>query len=115
MAPPPPLVQWWRLPPPAHDDSPTPPPLVVLVAWMHAQPRHVAVYAALFNRLGCDVAAVLPPTLHMWLPGRALALANALLDALAADVAARGRRPLLLLSFSGGAKACTYRLLQARK
>jgi hypothetical protein len=84
------------------------------VAWMHAQPRHVAAYAALYQRLGCDVAAVMPPVLHMWLPHRALALATALADALAADVAERGRRPLLLCSFSGGAKACTYRLLQAR-
>ncbi len=115
---PPDAVQWWRLPPAASvagaPPGALPPPLVVLVAWMHAAPRHVASYGALFNRLGCDACAVYPPTLHMWVPSRALCLANALLDALAADAAARGPRPLLLLSFSGGAKACTYRLLQAR-
>jgi hypothetical protein len=117
--PPPPLVQWRRLPAndAANDTAAAaapPPPLVVLVAWMNAVPRHVGVYEALFARLGCDTAAVYPPTLHMWLPGRAAALATALAEALAADVAARGPRPLLLVSFSGGAKACTYQLLQAR-
>ena len=81
---------------------------------MGAQPRHLAAYAALYTRLGCEVAAVYPPTLHMWLPHRALSLATVVANELAADVAARGPRPLLLCSFSGAAKAVTYRFLQAR-
>ena len=90
------------------------PPLVALVAWMQAQPRHVAAYAALYRRLGAEVCAVLPPALHMWLEGRSLALATRLADALSAELAARGARPVLLASFSGGPKACTSRLLQVR-
>ena len=107
---PPPGVLWWRAPGVA---SP-PPPLVALVGWMHAQPRHVAAYAALYRRLGAEVVAVLPPVLHMWLEGRALALATTLADELLLELAARGARPVLLASFSGGPKACTSKLLQAR-
>ena len=105
-------VLWWRAP--AGGAAAPPPPLVVLVAWMHAQPRHVAAYAALYRRLGAEVAAVLPPVLHMWLEGRSLALATRLADELQDELQARGARPVLLASFSGGPKACTSRLLQVR-
>jgi hypothetical protein len=105
-------VLWWRAP--AGGAQAAPPPLVVLVAWMHAQPRHVAAYAALYRRLGAEVCAVLPPALHMWLEGRSLVLATRLADELTAELRARGARPVLLASFSGGPKACTSRLLQVR-
>ena len=108
---PPPQVLWWRA---GGGGSEPPPPLVAVVAWMQAQPRHVAAYAALYRRLGAEVCAVLPPVLHMWLEWRALALATCLADALSAELEAHGARPVLLASFSGGPKACTSKLLQAR-
>ena len=108
---PPPGLLWWRA---DGGGSSSPPPLVALVAWMHAQPRHVAAYASLYRRLGAEVCAVLPPVLHMWLEGRALALATVLADALSAELSANGARPVLLASFSGGPKACTSKLLQVR-
>lgn len=104
-----PQLRWWRG---WGAGATAPPPLVVLVAWMAAGKGPLARHAELYRNLGCEVVAVRPKPLGMWLPHRALQLAAVLADGLSEEVHLRGVRPVLLVSFSGGAKACTAAFLE---
>lgn len=86
--------------------------LIVLVSYIGAQERHIEKYATLLNGLRCDVLAVFPPPLLLWLPHSAARLAAQLLARIADWRAQHLRLPFLLFSFSGGPKAVTYKLLQ---
>lgn len=101
-------VHWWRLQP-----SVAKAPLVVLLGWAQAELKHLAAHVGLYNRLGCDVCAVQPGTLNLWVPALASRQADVLLAALAEDEAATGRRTLLLVAFSGAPKTSLVPLLHA--
>ncbi|GBG85100.1 hypothetical protein CBR_g39560 [Chara braunii] len=86
-------------------------PIVVLFGWMMSKRVHTTKYAQLYNQSGWDTLTCHPPTLHMWLPTRALHLAIQVLDELVKELQGR-LRPIVLATFSGGSKACHYKLLQ---
>ncbi|GAQ84916.1 hypothetical protein KFL_002120100 [Klebsormidium nitens] len=86
-------------------------PIVVLFGWMSCERRHISTYTRLYHECGWDALAVRPGTLNLWLPGRALRLALQVLDTLL-ERTQGGLRPLVFAAFSGGAKACLYKLWQ---
>ena len=98
-------------PPPPLPPPPLPRPIVALLAFVGAKDRHLAAYARIFDRLGCDTLAASPPSLALWSPRWAAANARALLRALEAELAANGERPVVFWALSGAAKSLYYQLL----
>ena len=81
--------------------------LVLHLAHLAAPARIARTYQAAYAGLGLDTLSVLPPPLLLWFPRLALRLAVEALEALAADFAARGPRPVLIAAFSGAPKVST--------
>jgi pimeloyl-ACP methyl ester carboxylesterase len=89
-----------------------PVPVVVILGWMQAQQKHVAVYGTLFSaELHADAVSVRPEPLNLWLPFRARALARRVLDELRVELERSGPRPIAFACFSGSAKACYVAVL----
>ena len=82
----------------------SPPALVLHLAHLAAPVRIARRYQAAYAGLGLDTLSVLPPPLLLWFPRLALRLAVEALEALAADFAAGGPRPVLIAAFSGAPK-----------
>lgn len=73
--------------------------------------KHRDAYLRAYTELGWDALAVAPPTLHLWLPAHAEALARRVATMVQRELRRAGPRPVVISAFSGAAKACYYRLL----
>ncbi|GJP42632.1 hypothetical protein CLOM_g2176 [Closterium sp. NIES-68] len=79
---------------------------------MQSTQRQLAAYLRLINECGWDALACHPPLLHLWMPWRAEALARAVMSELEKELAGQPR-PVVFLSFSGGYKACQWKIMEA--
>jgi farnesol dehydrogenase len=85
--------------------------IVVVFAWMSSQDRHLNNYVKLYSSLGWDSLICHSQFLNMFFPDKAAALASELLNELIEDLKIRPS-PVVFASFSGGPKACMYKVLQ---
>lgn len=76
-------------------------PVVMIVAWMQAQPKHVARYEVMYHKCGVDTLTVYPKPVHVLSPDAGLKLAKSVLETLDSD-ARFDSRPLVIHSFSVG-------------
>ncbi|XP_065847293.1 uncharacterized protein [Euphorbia lathyris] len=85
--------------------------IVVVFAWMSSQERHVNNYVELYSSLGWNSLVCHSQFLNMFFPEKAENLAFDILNELNEELKMRPC-PLVLASFSGGPKACMYKVLQ---
>ncbi|CAH9111212.1 unnamed protein product [Cuscuta epithymum] len=85
--------------------------IVVVFAWMSSQPRHVKNYVDLYSSLGWNSLVCHSQFLNSFYPEKAAALALEVLNELVEELRVRPC-PVVIASFSGGPKACMYKLLQ---
>ncbi len=99
-------LRWERCPPSGGEAgaAPEPRPLVVCLTWVGARAKHVNTYVQMIHRSGWDVLVASPPSLALWAPYWAAANARKVLSAVAADLEARGERPVVFFAFSGAVK-----------
>ncbi|KAJ9166211.1 hypothetical protein P3X46_020993 [Hevea brasiliensis] len=85
--------------------------IVVVFAWMSSQEKHVKSYVDLYSSLGWDSLVCHSQFLNMFFPEKAEALAFDILNILTEELKIKSC-PLVFASFSGGPKACMYKVLQ---
>ncbi|KAF5468289.1 hypothetical protein F2P56_012453 [Juglans regia] len=85
--------------------------IVVVFAWMSSEERHVRNYVELYSSLGWNSLVCHSEFLNSFFPEKAAALAANVLNELAQELKIRPC-PIVLASFSGGPKACMYKVLQ---
>ncbi|XVE70039.1 hypothetical protein DITRI_Ditri10aG0039600 [Diplodiscus trichospermus] len=85
--------------------------IVVVFAWMSSQEKHLKNYVQLYASLGWDSLVCHSEFLNMFFPEKAAALALDLLKELVEELKIRPC-PVVFASFSGGPKACMYKVLQ---
>ncbi|KAJ6675788.1 hypothetical protein OIU85_011895 [Salix viminalis] len=85
--------------------------IVVVFPWMSSQERHVKSYVDLYGSLGWNSLVCHSQFLNMFFPEKAEILAYDMLNGLLEDLKIRPC-PIVLASFSGGPKACMYKVLQ---
>ncbi|XWS21166.1 hypothetical protein CRYUN_Cryun30bG0032100 [Craigia yunnanensis] len=85
--------------------------IVVVFAWMSSQEKHLKNYVQLYASLGWDSLVCHSQFLNMFFPEKASALARGLLKELVEELKIRPC-PVVFASFSGGPKACMYKVLQ---
>lgn len=85
--------------------------IVVLFAWMSSEERHLKRYLDLYASVGWDCLVCHSQFLNSFFPERAASLALELLNELVEDLK-RKPCPVVFASFSGGPKACMYKVLQ---
>ncbi|KAI6688131.1 hypothetical protein NL676_024959 [Syzygium grande] len=85
--------------------------VVVVFAWMSSQERHLRSYVQLYESLGWNSLVCHSQFLNLFFPERATPLAVEVLNELVRELKIR-TCPVVLASFSGGPKACMYRVLQ---
>ncbi|XP_021742990.1 uncharacterized protein LOC110709082 [Chenopodium quinoa] len=85
--------------------------IVVVFAWMSSEERHLKHYIDLYASLGWDSLICHSQFLNSFFPEKATLLAVDILDELIKDLK-KSPRPVVFASFSGGPKACMYKVLQ---
>ncbi|CAL5377346.1 unnamed protein product [Camellia sinensis] len=85
--------------------------IVVIFAWVSIQEIHLKNYVNLYSSLGWNSLVCLSDFLNPFFPERATSLAFALLNELVEELKIRPC-PLVLAAFSGGSKACMYKIFQ---
>ncbi|XP_021283831.1 uncharacterized protein LOC110416241 [Herrania umbratica] len=85
--------------------------IVVVFAWMSSQEKHLKNYLQLYASLGWDSLVCHSEFLNMFCPEKAAALALDLLKELVEELKMKPC-PVVFASFSGGPKACMYKVLQ---
>ncbi|GMJ02631.1 hypothetical protein like AT5G44250 [Hibiscus trionum] len=85
--------------------------IVVVFAWMSSQEKHLKNYVQLYASLGWDSLVCHSEFLNLFFPDKAAALALDLLKELVQELKMRPC-PVVFVSFSGGPKACMYKVLQ---
>ncbi|XVF39963.1 hypothetical protein PTKIN_Ptkin01aG0075000 [Pterospermum kingtungense] len=85
--------------------------IVVVFAWMSSQEKHLKNYVELYASLGWDSLVCHSQFLNMFFPDKAAALALDLLKELVEELKIRPC-PVVFACFSGGPKACMYKVLQ---
>ncbi|KAK6245279.1 hypothetical protein SCA6_008369 [Theobroma cacao] len=85
--------------------------IVVVFAWMSSQEKHLQNYVQLYASLGWDSLVCHSEFLNMFFPEKAAALALDLLKELVEELKMKPC-PVVFASFSGGPKACMYKVLQ---
>ncbi|XVE55922.1 hypothetical protein DITRI_Ditri03aG0196100 [Diplodiscus trichospermus] len=85
--------------------------IVVVFAWISSQEMHLKNYVQLYASLGWDSLVCHSEFLNMFFPEKAAALAHDLLKELVVELKIRPG-PVVFASFSGGPKACMYKVLQ---
>ncbi|KAG0598031.1 hypothetical protein M758_12G039400 [Ceratodon purpureus] len=85
--------------------------IVVAFGWMFSKRRHLENYTRIYSDAGCDSLVCHPNVLNLWFPSRAEALAVQVLNELAKEVEGKPR-PIVFATFSGGVKACMYKVFQ---
>ncbi|KAL1534651.1 hypothetical protein AAHA92_30808 [Salvia divinorum] len=85
--------------------------IVVVFAWVSLSDVQLKDFVALYTSLGWNCLVSRADYLNPFIPDRATSLAFSVLDELVKELR-RGICPVVLASFSGGSKACLYKLLQ---
>ncbi|XP_022768797.1 uncharacterized protein LOC111312621 isoform X3 [Durio zibethinus] len=85
--------------------------IVAVFAWMSSQEKHLKNYVQLYASLGWDSLVCHSEFLNMFFPEKAAALALDLLKELVEELKI-SPCPVVFASFSGGPKACMYKVLQ---
>ncbi|KAI8549887.1 hypothetical protein RHMOL_Rhmol06G0060100 [Rhododendron molle] len=85
--------------------------IVVVFAWMSSQERHVKSYVELYSSLGWNSLVCHSQFLNLFFPNKATTLAFGILNELVEELKIRPC-PVVFASFSGGPKACMYKVLQ---
>ncbi|KAF3781109.1 hypothetical protein EJ110_NYTH37640 [Nymphaea thermarum] len=85
--------------------------IVVAFVWMSSQERNVRPYVQLYSSLGWNSLVCHSNLLNLFFPDKAMSLALDILDELIKVVRIKPC-PIVLAAFSGGTKACMYKLLQ---
>ncbi|KAH9540742.1 hypothetical protein CY35_14G022100 [Sphagnum magellanicum] len=85
--------------------------IVAGIGWMFSKQRHLLAYSRLYAASGWDSLVCHPHVLNLWFPSRATVMALEVLEELAKEVVERPR-PIVFATFSGGTKACLYKVFQ---
>ncbi|XP_057531932.1 uncharacterized protein LOC130810031 [Amaranthus tricolor] len=85
--------------------------IVVLFAWMSSEERHLKHYIDLYASLGWNSLVCHAQFLNSFFPEKATLLALDILDELIKELKI-SPCPIVFASFSGGPKACMYKVLQ---
>ncbi|XP_011017221.1 PREDICTED: uncharacterized protein LOC105120639 [Populus euphratica] len=85
--------------------------IVVVFAWMSSKKRHVKSYVDLYGSLGWNSLVCHSQFLNMFFPEKAETLAFDILNELLEELKIRSY-PIVFVPFSGGPKACLYKVLQ---
>ncbi|XP_022982259.1 uncharacterized protein LOC111481139 isoform X1 [Cucurbita maxima] len=85
--------------------------IVVAFAWMSSQERHLKRYVDMYSSLGWNSLVCHSEFLNMFFPDKAASLAFEILKVLVEELKIK-RCPIVFASFSGGPKACMYKVLQ---
>ncbi|XP_010275590.1 PREDICTED: transmembrane protein 53-like isoform X1 [Nelumbo nucifera] len=85
--------------------------IVVVFAWISSQEKHVRSYVQLYSSLGWNSLVCHSEFFNLFFPERATSLAFLILNELAKELKVRPS-PVVFAAFSGGPKACMYKVLQ---
>ncbi|XP_054790117.1 uncharacterized protein LOC129299088 [Prosopis cineraria] len=85
--------------------------IVVVFAWMSSDERHLNKYVDLYSSIGWNSLICHSQFLNMFFPEKATSLAANILNELVKVLRIRPC-PIVFASFSGGAKACMFEVLQ---
>ncbi|KAI4336962.1 hypothetical protein L6164_015427 [Bauhinia variegata] len=85
--------------------------IVVLFAWMSSEERHLKRYVELYSSLGWNSLVCHSQFLNMFFPEKSTSLAVDILNELFEELKIKPC-PVVFTSFSGGAKACLFEVLQ---
>lgn len=85
--------------------------IVVVFAWMSSQEKHLNNYVDMYSSLGWNSIVCQPQFLNMFFPDKAASLAREIVNELSQELKIRPC-PIIFASFSGGPKACMYKVLQ---
>ncbi|KAL8029978.1 hypothetical protein ABFX02_14G257800 [Erythranthe guttata] len=85
--------------------------IVVVFAWMSSQDKHLKNYVDLYHSLGWNSLVCHSQFLNLFFPDKAASLALEIVNELVQELKLRPR-PVVFASFSGGPKACMYKVLQ---
>lgn len=85
--------------------------IIVVFTWMSSQERHLRKYVELYSSLGWNSLVCHSEFLNMFFPEKAATIASAVLNELLEELKVRPC-PVVFASFSGGTKACMYKVLQ---
>lgn len=85
--------------------------IVVVFAWMSSEEKHLKRYIDLYASLGWNSLVCHSQALNLFFPEQAMLLALEILDELIEELKTN-LCPVVFASFSGGPKACMYKVLQ---
>lgn len=85
--------------------------IVVVFAWMSSQEKHLKNYVDLYSSLGWNSLVCHSQFLNLFFPDKAASLALEIVNELVQELKLRPC-PVVFASFSGGPKACMYKVLQ---
>lgn len=85
--------------------------IVVVFAWMSSEEKHLKQYVQLYASLGWNSLVCHSDFLNLFSPDKATSLAVNVLNELVKEVRIRPL-PIVFAPFSGGPKACMYKVLQ---
>lgn len=85
--------------------------VVVLLGWMLSERKHLASFTRLYKSIGWDCLVCHPHVLNLFFPSMATSLALSILLELVKDLE-RHPCPIVFITFSGGHKACLYKIIQ---
>ncbi|CAH9079752.1 unnamed protein product [Cuscuta epithymum] len=85
--------------------------IVVLFAWISVQEAHLKNYINLYSSLGWNSLVCFADFVNTYIPERATSLALSLVCELVEEIKCRPY-PVVLVSISGGSKACMYKFVQ---
>ncbi|XP_061343181.1 uncharacterized protein LOC133289292 isoform X2 [Gastrolobium bilobum] len=85
--------------------------IVVVFAWMSSEEKHLMKYVELYSSVGWNSLVCHSQFLNMFFPEKATILAADILNELLEVLKIRPC-PIVFASFSGGAKACMFKVLQ---
>ncbi|GFY90008.1 peptide methionine sulfoxide reductase [Actinidia rufa] len=85
--------------------------IVAIFAWISIRESDLKNYVDLYSSLGWTSLVCIADFLNPFFPGRATSLAFAVLDELAEELRT-SPCPVVLAAFSGGSKACMYKVFQ---
>ncbi|KAH6758971.1 peptidase [Perilla frutescens var. frutescens] len=85
--------------------------IVVIFAWMSAEEKHLKNYVDIYSSLGWNSLVCHAQFLNLFFPDKAASLAREIVNELVQELKIRPC-PIIFASFSGGPKACMYKVLQ---
>ncbi|XP_043709796.1 uncharacterized protein LOC122658760 [Telopea speciosissima] len=85
--------------------------IIVVFAWMSSQERQLKSFVELYSSLGWNSLICHSEFLNLFFPEKATSLAFGILNELLKELKIRPS-PVVFASFSGGPKACMYKVLQ---